>query len=541
MTSTATDDTAGINASAWTVTQTGTYFQLGADDVVTEQTATGEAGVTLTQGAETQKAPRNAEVTLANDKTETGSITIHKTLLYNGSVDTTAMDADSWYRHAAGDAAVSQRHVQVALYDNAKAEGKPVDTQTITFLDESGADVGTGSATFDDLPFGTYYVFELDDEGDPVTGTSGQFFGLAYTVSASNKAQVVSHETCDRELSFTNSYKEQGTIVVTKQLLVSGTGAADTTQAGAQFRVGLFTLVDPAGSLADISNYRLVNGRTQYVTVDENGEASATFDRLDFEAAGTTYYIFEVNDNLEPLLNGDTYKGCRVSYGEDATSTAGGMHPFTLTPAQHLFDGGEGHAEGATVTNYSLPADLRIVKVDKNSPSTVLSGAAFTLYRLDETDAEKASYDGDFTPVTSEVTDADGITEFRNVTGGYYEVVETAAPADYVLSGDRSFYLRVLNGKVIFLEREDGKAPSEWEATTTPSLTSNVLAFAAATTVGDQTTPATATVGNFKGTILPSSGSSAGLGLMVAGVTLGASGVAMLRRRRDDQSAGEVQ
>ena len=108
----------------------------------------------------------------------------------------------------------------------------------------------------------------------------------------------------------------------------------------------------------------------------------------------------------------------------------------------------------------------------------------------------------------------------EGIQNGYYEVTETSSPTGYVLSGNRTFYFRALNGTIAFLQREDEVAPAEWEATTTPEDGSNVLEYALATGADEGAAPATVTIGNYKGIVLPSSGSSAGIVLALMALSL---------------------
>ena len=497
----AQDEVAGkeVNGYAWQVTQSGTYYTLSGSERVEHEGDVGH-GVILSAGTEDDKAPRNAEVTVTNNKTETGSIKVNKALLYNGAADTTKNGST----------------IRFGLYNATPptSEGK-VDEVTVT-IGDAGED-GKGIATFDDLAFGTYYVYELDSNGQPVTGSSAIFFAgvPSYVVSGNNKAQVLDHTNKDVTLSFTNSLLEKGSIEVTKRVRTAA-DTADTSASGSTFTVGLFT--------KDGDEYKPVAGRTQTVTVGTNGEGSATFQNLDFAAGaeGTTYYVFEVDADGNRLDANATSNGYRVTYAN------AGIHGFMLTQAQHDF-AGDG---GATVANTAVPVDLRIAKVDKLDTSTKLPGAVFALRQIDESDAEKVSYKQGGIQKESPATNADGETLISGISNGFYEVTETAAPTGYVLTGGRTFYFKVANGTVTFLKAEVGKAPSAWSATLQSTADSNVLSYVPPSTSGDVQTPATVTVGNNKGNVLPSSGGPGTYAMVVCGGLLLCVAVVLAFRQR---------
>ena len=73
------------------------------------------------------------------------------------------------------------------LYDNAQGNGKPIQTQTITY---SADETQEKSEKFINLELGkTYYVFELDDKGNPIVNSSQEVTinKLQYTVEYKNE------------------------------------------------------------------------------------------------------------------------------------------------------------------------------------------------------------------------------------------------------------------------------------------------------------------------------------------------------------------
>ncbi len=114
-------------------------------------------------------------------------------MLYNGAADTT----------------VNGKKVRIGLYTDAQGttpvtktvgEGEDATTENVTGEITLGAD-GTGSVTFRELEFGTYYVFELDDEGNAVTGINS----IAYTVSQDKTNVILTRTSKTGNVTVTNS------------------------------------------------------------------------------------------------------------------------------------------------------------------------------------------------------------------------------------------------------------------------------------------------------------------------------------------------
>lgn len=91
------------------------------------------------------------------------------------------------------------------LYDNAQGNGKPIQTQTITY---SADETQEKSEKFINLELGkTYYVFELDDKGNPIVNTSKEVTinKLQYTVEYKNeKGEFTSAATNGQTVTVTN-------------------------------------------------------------------------------------------------------------------------------------------------------------------------------------------------------------------------------------------------------------------------------------------------------------------------------------------------
>ena len=313
------------------------------------------------------------------------------------------------------------------------------------------------------------------------------------------------------------------------------------------FKVGLFTLKDGAAG-TDAGDFVPVAGRTGSIEVAQASDedpvtGNMTFRNLEFAPteAGTTYYVFEVDKDGNPVLADAVVNGYTVSYGQGSATNA-----FALTKEQHDFDGEDGHPAGATVTNTSLAIELQVLKVDKatydasdSSAATPLSGAEFTLTQLNENDSTKVAYktkaDGTTLVLQKTVaTDTAGIASLADVSNGCYEVTETKAPTGYVMTNDVTFYFKVENGVATYLQQEDGVAPVMWGIN--PSAVGDVLKYelASAASGSGSATPATVTVGNTAGSELPHSGGVGTIPLYATGAALMAVATRLLARRRTE-------
>ena len=218
-----------------------------------------------------ERGTLNYTVDLTNNKTEKGTITVDKAVLYNNAPDTQ----------------VNGKTVKIGLYSDAEGETK-VNEGSITL----GAN-GTGSVVFEELEFGTYYIYEIGDDGKAVTGNSATINGVAYTVTEATKEAELKREQKTANISITNAQNETGSIKVTKTLKYNG--EIDTKSAGTKFSVGLSTTKDPE-TIAATS--------IKEITVDATGKGEATFSNL---TVGGTYYIYEVDAEGKPVGAGYEY------------------------------------------------------------------------------------------------------------------------------------------------------------------------------------------------------------------------------------------
>ena len=173
-----------------------------------------------------------------------------------------------------------------------------------------------------------------------------------------------------------------------------------------------------------------------------------------------------------------------------------------------------------TFTNTKNEVPLRIVKVDKSDRTKPLSGAGFTLRKLNEDGNGTSTNDG---PVISDLTDSEGKTSFSKLNDGYYEIKETTVPAGYVISDSGAFYIHVQNGSITLLAKDISKPVAEWNEYT-PEEEDSI-----------QIENTTVTIGNPPGVILPATGGEGRLRIYLIGIALiliGGAGYILLRHRR---------
>ena len=168
---------------------------------------------------------------------------------------------------------------------------------------------------------------------------------------------------------------------------------------------------------------------------------------------------------------------------------------------------------------------MTIVKVDAEDMTTPLSGAQFTLKKLDP--AGKGSYLTDDAEVTLE-TESNGRTTVSDVEDGYYEVSETKIPDGYVVIDGGKFYIHVQGTDVTLLTWDPTTPVTEWGQLSNSKLHVD--------TVTDPNAPPVAiTVGNTAGQSLPVTGGMGTQAYTALGAVLSLGSVLMygaMRRRR---------
>ena len=162
-------------------------------------------------------------------------------------------------------------------------------------------------------------------------------------------------------------------------------------------------------------------------------------------------------------------------------------------------------SNGETITNELNETDLKIVKVNADGMTQPLTGAIFTLTKIDANgDAIGSSTTIDMTSKSEETV--------HNLIDGTYRLEETKVPAGFI----------GMNGSIIFtIEGGTVNSPNLTDITT--------IRYAPK----DNETPATITVGNTAGTELPSTGGSGTLIYTITGIFLIAlAGVILVSRKK---------
>ena len=206
---------------------------------------------------------------------ESGTLRVTKTVFY-GDEEETDTDADGLT-------------YTVGLYLDAEGTQPVTDTEGAHRTAVIHVTDGVGEAVFDGLDAGMYYVFEIDDEGNPVTGsgTAAVINETDYTVSYTQIAEPVAAGQVS-EATVTNRKKpfDLNLVKVEKD---TGIALKD-----AQFK--LYKLkVDP-----DTKAISHVAGSEQTVITDKDGKAK-------FESLAVGFY--EIEETRAPkgyILTGDT-------------------------------------------------------------------------------------------------------------------------------------------------------------------------------------------------------------------------------------------
>lgn len=232
----------------------GTYTvvedERGAKVTGYELTATGGGEVTVTKNAS-----QTAALTNSYEK-ETGSITVNKTALFNEEPDEEAIG-----QTVTVGLFTSEQSAETPLADRPAA----TETKVITLASmNDGAAVG-GSASFEKLEFGTYYVYEVDENNKAIlNGETATVGGIEYTVVQGGSSSELTLNEKTASINISNERIERtGPLSVTKTLTAS-------TPAGDSNKAFTFTITFSGDGAADMV------GQTYATTVTETGKDDVT-------------------------------------------------------------------------------------------------------------------------------------------------------------------------------------------------------------------------------------------------------------------------
>ena len=322
---------------------------------------------------------------ITNNKTETGQLTVNKSVLYNGETDTEAGTTEE------------PAEFSVAIFTRTGEEGSYTytqvgESQTIEVV----AGATTKAAVFTDLVIGTtYYAFEMDGENRVESN-----FGV-YTVTNSGTEFTPTRGNKTGEMTVTNAQTEVGSLTVTKELKKAD--AAYTAIKNETFTVGLYEKVedewiavkDPADSNANW---------TKTISIGQ-GSSSGTAEFTPL-TVGKTYRVYEVNDAGEKMESGQ-YHEYTVSYSETPEIAIGR---------------GDNKDQATTVTNTLETVTASVEKKWFNGETDIteqIQNASASVRLTDGTNPVTADADGHAFTATEPVTVSDGVVTLTGTAWTY--------------------------------------------------------------------------------------------------------------------------
>ena len=365
----------------------------------------------------------------------------------------------------------------------------------------------------------TYTVAEIDGSNtntnivyDPtvytvtVTVTYDSSTG-ALTATPSYSTTVNGTATTHNEITFTN--EELTTVTVTKEWKKKD----GTTQA------------PPTGTVITLNLYKLTNLENaianKSITLNGTADPEGTGEEAVYPT-GNTATNYESDEWVATWTNLPKYEsGTEITYVvKEAEPTYGYTVSYNNGVNQYAPNIG-------TITNTLNETGIKVVKIEANSsPQKRLSGASFTLEKGTTTTTTNeqgtttttawAAY-SDSTNQSVKTTGDTGEIAFNDLLDGFYRLVETQAPAGYN-SISTPIYFKIEGGTVTWTNEQGQTISTQALVTYTPA----------------NTDPATFTVGNTPGVVLPATGGPGTALYTVTGLalTLGAALWLILRRKR---------
>lgn len=232
-------------------------------------------------------------------------------------------------------------------------------------------------------------------------------------------------------------------------------------------------------------------------------------------------YYYTVSENRPVYFKGAkiTYNNNNVHFDKKCQWTHTAEVGLTYQPGDP--------ADFNFVNNYTdKTVGLDIHKVNAEGMSEPLPGAGFEIRKINPV---TGMYTDDIVllPATTgedHKTGNDGKAAFGNLKEGYYEVKEVILPAGYVRTGDGLFYIKVSNGSLSLIEKDDSSATGWKERASEGNLLFQVAS-------GES--PAIITYGNEPGKPLPfTGGPGTTLFYILGSILLLGSGVLLVARWR---------
>ena len=289
----------------------------------------------------------------------------------------------------------------------------------------------------------------------------------------------------------------------------------------------------PAADLADAAKLLADWGITVTAPAagTKGGQVIIEFDDIKSVVEGLTGVAVEANDyviiKLKTIVNED------IDIGLDDLLKPGNVNKVQLTYSNDPNDWANYKTKVGTTaedTAYVYCYGVQIKKVNTSNTSEVLPGAKFVISRMEGTTTKYATVDAngvltgwvtDIASATELVTDSSGLATITGLASGGYKIKETQAPAGFNnLPSDISLDIEAKTDTNNVLNSLSGKP------------------VGGGTAAGDETTGlVTLTIGNSKGTVLPSTG---GMGTTLfyalgGALMLGAAAVLVIKKRSEEK------
>ncbi len=171
--------------------------------------------------------------------------------------------------------------VTVRIYKDAEATTRATYASGEIIADINLSPNGTGSLRCEsmmyNIPFGTYYIYELDNKGNPVIDTTNvvTLNGVEYVASYSSESVKVESETAPAEYTITNTIVEPANVYLTATKILNGKAlAAD------EFEFVLQKTDESYQALSSVAP----------ITAKNDASGNVSFEAISLAEEGTYYY-----------------------------------------------------------------------------------------------------------------------------------------------------------------------------------------------------------------------------------------------------------
>ena len=489
------NDTAGaeFTVSPSTAIQ---FDRLPVGNYVITETSTGEAlSITAYEYDSTNSVTGTGDEGIIVSETNTSNSPATFNLVNNYTPKKTNVTVTKAWENADGsNTAPSGAKVIFKLYRNGAEESIGSITLDGT-VDEDG-EAAAWKASWTDLPMYDADEHEYTYTVKEVVDSNGYSWG-AYVVNYPTDGTTQEHKTsASNGETITNTEKTTDLTVDKKWFADAAAAAVGTPEKEPTQKTIYYKIMQKLGE-REATEYVIDSNSIQSLTYDETNRdwTAARHKNLPIKVyvpdpenpenstwLEATYYVVECDSEGNSLANTDydvTYQKNSGTAGSDATAAA-----ISSTDTDRTI----------TIINTDALIPVKIIKVDANTNdplSAVLritkknSTSMYEVYPGTSED-EIGDEDGKFT-----VSGVNGIT--FTLPAGEYKIEEITPPPGYVISADSTFYFKVENGTVKYVDASG----------TVITDSSELLVKYAAKT---DSAPATFTVGNTPGTALPQTG-----------------------------------